>query len=109
MHNVATETQTSDWNIDQAKSTYGIDNWGNGYFDVNQQGEVVIKNPFNSDQSGLSLMDVISGLRDRDLHMPALLRIENVIDHSISALNETFSKVINRLNYQGEYRGSIPH
>ncbi len=103
-----TEDQLSTWSIEKAKVTYGIDNWGNGYFDVNEQGEVVIKNPFNSSMPGLSLMDVISGLRDRDLHMPVMLRIENVIDHSISELNEAFSNVINRLGYQGDYRGVFP-
>lgn len=97
-----------EWDIERAKNTYGVDRWGNGYFDVNQQGEVVIKNPFNDAAPGLSLMDVISGLQDRDLHMPALLRIENVIDHSISKLNETFSSVIERLGYKGNYRGVFP-
>lgn len=96
------------WDVESAKSTYGIDNWGSGYFDVNQKGEVLIKNPFNASAPGLSLMDVISGLQDRDLHMPALLRIENLIDHSISNLNETFSSVIKRVGYKGNYRGVFP-
>lgn len=97
-----------DWTIPSAKNMYGIDNWGNGYFDVNQQGEVTIQNPNNPQAPGLSLVDVINGLRDRDLHMPALLRIENIIDHSIRNLNETFSSVIERLGYQGQYRGVFP-
>lgn len=100
--------QANTWTIEQAINTYGIDNWSNGYFDINEQGEVIVKNPFNNAAPGLSLMEVISGLQDRDLHMPALLRIENVIDHSISNLNDTFSNVINRLGYQGNYRGVYP-
>ena len=51
---------------------------------------------------------MIEGLRDRDLHMPALLRIENIIDHSISKLNNSFNKIIDRLGYQGKYRGVFP-
>lgn len=96
------------WSIGQAKDTYGIKKWGNGYFDISPEGEVVIKNPKGDSSTGLSLMDVIEGLRDRDLHMPALLRIENIIDHSISNLNETFGNIIKRLGYQGSYRGVFP-
>ena len=82
--------QQAEWDIERAQDTYGIKNWGNGYFDISPDGEVVIKNPqdsFSEQFSGLSLLEVIEGLRDRDLHMPALLRIENIIDHSISNLN----------------------
>ncbi|WP_255857960.1 biosynthetic arginine decarboxylase [Bacterioplanoides sp. SCSIO 12839] len=96
------------WTIDSAKSTYGIENWGNGYFDINAGGEVIIKNPSCDSSSGLSLLEIIEGLRDRDLHMPALLRIENIIDHSISKLNNSFNKIIDRLGYQGQYRGVFP-
>jgi arginine decarboxylase len=96
------------WSIGQAKDTYGIKKWGNGYFGISPEGEVVIKNPKGDSSTGLSLMDVIEGLRDRDLHMPALLRIENIIDHSISNLNETFGNIIKRLGYQGSYRGVFP-
>lgn len=100
--------QRIEWSIGQAKDTYGIKKWGNGYFDISPEGEVVIKNPKGDSSTGLSLMDVIEGLRDRDLHMPALLRIENIIDHSISNLNETFGNIIKRLGYQGSYRGVFP-
>jgi arginine decarboxylase len=100
--------QQAEWSIEQAKDTYGIENWGNGYFDISPGGEVVIKNPKDSSVSGLSLIEIIEGLRDRDLHMPALLRIENIIDHSISNLNDSFGKIIEKLGYQGSYRGVFP-
>jgi arginine decarboxylase len=108
--------QQAEWDIKRAQDTYGIKNWGNGYFDISPDGEVIIKNPKESSSgqssleqsSGLSLVEVIEGLRDRDLHMPALLRIENIIDHSISTLNESFGKIIERLGYQGSYCGVFP-
>ena len=100
--------QQAEWDIERAKDTYGIKNWGNGYFDISPDGEVVIKNPKDASSSGLSLVEIIEGLRDRDLHMPALLRIENIIDHSISNLNDSFRKIIERLGYQGSYRGVFP-
>jgi arginine decarboxylase len=100
--------QCEEWNVERAKDIYGIRNWGSGYFDISHDGEVVIKNPKDASSSGLSLVKIIEGLKDRDMHMPALLRIENIIDHSISNLNDSFRKIIDRLGYQGAYHGVFP-
>ncbi len=96
------------WHVNAARQTYGISEWGNGYFDIGEQGDVVVKNPQDANVSPVSLMKVIEGLRDRELSMPVLLRIENILDQSISDINNTFSKVIEKVGYQNEYRGVYP-
>ncbi|GAA3924260.1 biosynthetic arginine decarboxylase [Litoribacillus peritrichatus] len=97
------------WDIETAKETYGIDHWGNGYFDVSDDGEVMITCPVNgSDTVKVPLMDVISGMKDRELDMPVLLRIENLLDQSISNINEAFRSAIKAAEYQNIYRGVFP-
>ena len=32
-----------EWTIDQARELYGIRRWGGTYFDLDKQGEVVVK------------------------------------------------------------------
>ncbi|GAB3377874.1 biosynthetic arginine decarboxylase [Spongiibacter taiwanensis] len=103
-----TAAQYGDWNVLAAKARYGINGWGNGYFDVNERGEVVVLNPLNKAAPPLSLLDVIGGLRDRELQMPVLLRIENIIDQSIRQLNESFRAAIGRAEYRGGYQGVFP-
>lgn len=96
------------WNIQAARKIYGIQSWGNGYFDVSDNGDVVISDPRRKNFQPLSLMKVIEGLRDRELQMPVLLRIENILDQSISDINETFRKAIKKVGYQNDYRGVYP-
>ena len=96
------------WNIDQAKKTYGVDGWGNGYFDIDVNGDVIIRNPVNAKMKPVPLMEIIQGMRERELQMPVLLRIENILDQSISDINETFREVIKKVGYQNEYRGVFP-
>jgi len=31
------------WTTDDARDLYGIRNWGVGYFDISEQGEVVVR------------------------------------------------------------------
>ena len=96
------------WNIERANKFYGIKYWGNNYFDIEADGNVVVKNTTSEENSAVSLMKIVEGLRDRDLNMPVLLRIENILDQSISSLNETFSQVIEQLDYHNKYQGVYP-
>jgi len=96
------------WSIEQANKTYGIEHWGNNYFGIGEQGDVVVKNPTNDGMKSVSLMKIVDGMRDRELSMPVLLRIENILDDSISMLNKTFSDVIKKVGYENKYKGVYP-
>jgi arginine decarboxylase len=97
------------WDINTAKETYGIKRWGNGYFDISEGGDVIIACPMNdSEIVKVPLINVISGMKERELDMPVLLRIENLLDQSISNINEAFREAINVSEYQNIYRGVFP-
>ena len=96
------------WTKEKSEELYGIKNWGAGYFSISEKGEVLI-NPYKDNEgAAISLMDIISGVRERGLDMPVLLRFENLLDSQISYLNESFRKAMKELNYKGEYRGVYP-
>jgi len=96
------------WTKKNSEELYGVKNWGSGYFSISDKGEVLV-NPYKDNPaSAISLMDIISGVRDRGLDMPVLLRFENLLDSQISFLNNSFNDAMKKLNYQGTYRGVYP-
>jgi len=96
------------WTIEKSEELYGIKNWGAGYFSISENGEVMI-NPYKeNDKAAISIMDIISGIRERGMDMPVLLRIENLLDAQISYLNNSFADAMKKLNYKGVYRGVYP-
>ncbi len=96
------------WTKEKSEELYGIKNWGAGYFSVSDKGDVLI-NPYKDNKdAAISLMDIISGVRERELDMPVLLRFENILDSQISYLNNSFRNAMRELNYKGEYRGVYP-
>lgn len=96
------------WTKEKSEELYGIKNWSAGYFSISDTGEVLV-NPYKEDESvAISLMDIISGVRERGLDMPVLLRFENLLDSQISFLNNSFGEAMKKLNYKGEYRGVYP-
>ncbi len=96
------------WSIADSLELYGVGDWGEGYFDISAGGELVAQLSFEGQSSQVSLLDIILGMKERGIEMPSILRIENLLDERIKALNETFRRAINNYNYQNDYRGVFP-
>lgn len=96
------------WSADDSAELYGIRNWGAGYFNVSDEGEVVIQPNGQNKGPNVSIPEVIRGMRERGYDMPVLLRVENILDSQISCLHESFRKAIKKMGYKGEYRGVFP-
>jgi len=47
-------------------------------------------------------------MQQRGLQMPALLRLDNLLEAQMALLNDTFAKAIQNLGYQSEYHGVFP-
>jgi len=92
------------WTIEQSNDLYGFERWGNDYFSVSPNGNVTART-LNAE---VELMDIVNGMLERDLQMPVLLRIENILDAQIHRLNTTFRTAIDNLGYKNEYRGVYP-
>ncbi len=103
-----TTAARQNWTPEDSAALYGIRNWGAGFFDLNDQGEVVVKVPFPEGSASVSLMDIVTGIEQRGHVMPLLLRIENLLDISLSQLNEAFRRAITDAGYTGTYRGVFP-
>ena len=103
-----TTSNTADtWSVDDSAELYGLNDWGCGYFGINTAGEMTVRAPGMTD-GGASLPELIKGIRERGLDMPVLLRIENLLDAQISAVNNGFNRAIEDAGYQGKYRGVFP-
>lgn len=98
----------TDWSVQQSLDFYGVHEWGADYFDIGEQGDLLVKVPSPTASQPVSLLNIIEAMKDRGLEMPSILRIENVLDDRIKALNEAFKSAIASYGYQNEYRGVFP-
>jgi len=96
------------WKIDNAVDLYGVLNWSAGYFGISEKGEVVLYPSGKPDDKPISLMDIVSGIKDRGLGMPVLLRFGDILQSRITQLHESFHAAIEKFGYQGIYRGVYP-
>ncbi len=96
------------WTTEKSEELYGVKNWGNGYFSVSENGDVIVTPGNGNANTSVSLLDIIDSVKERGLNMPVLLRFENILDAQISLLNNSFNKAIKALEYTGSYRGVYP-
>lgn len=100
--------KTPEWTIEQSAETYGVRDWGNGYFDISAKGEVVINLRDGNKTKPVSLPEIVGGMRERGMQLPVLLRFGDLLRWRIEELNEGFATAIREANYRGRYRGVYP-
>lgn len=96
------------WTVDDSAETYGIRNWGVGYFDISEKGEVIVRPKGKGSQATLSLMDIVSGLNARGMTMPVLLRFGDILASRVALLNNSFRKAMTEAGYRAPYRAVYP-
>jgi arginine decarboxylase len=90
------------WKTADAIETYGIRNWGKGYFNINKQGHVTIHPNKRSDEA-IDLKQLVDDLRDRDFQLPILIRFTDILRHRVGEIATAFQNAIRDSHYQGDY------
>lgn len=98
----------SRWTPENAAEMYGIRNWGAGFFDVSEKGELIVRPRGAGSSESISMMDVVEGLSARGIGMPVLLRFGDILAARIGAINNSFKKAITEGGYKGRFRGVYP-
>jgi arginine decarboxylase len=93
--------------IEQTVETYGILNWGAGYFDVNRKGNLVVR-PGEGDSRSADLKEIIEDLSGRGITAPILLRFPQLVAGQVRKLQRAFSKSIREFEYQGAHMCVYP-
>ena len=93
----------------QADSTdlYRLDDWGEGYFGVNEAGHLSVRVDGTSERE-LDLYEIVEGLRARDLAPPISLNFVDILDHRLKRISTAFEEAIQENGYRGHYRAVYP-
>jgi len=93
--------------IEQTVETYGIENWGAGYFDVNRKGNLIVR-PADGDPRSADVKEIVEDLARRGITAPILLRFPQLVAAQVRKLQRAFSKSIREFEYQGAHMCVYP-
>ena len=98
----------TDWTIAKARDTYNIAYWGNGYFDINDNGHVIARPNPRLPHPGIDLHQLASQFPAHGLTLPVLVRFSGILHHRIDELCEAFAKASSADDYRGRYTAVYP-
>lgn len=96
------------WTKEEADSVYHISRWGDGYFDINDTGDLCVLP--NRDENGprINISEVLEEMKAQNIPLPIVVRFHDILRSHVKVLNETFRDVIREAGYQGKYTGVYP-
>ncbi|MGE3353792.1 MAG: biosynthetic arginine decarboxylase [Planctomycetota bacterium] len=95
------------WTIRDSAELYQLAAWGGDSFAINDRGELLVQ-PMGPGGPRFSLPEVIDDLRSRDIELPILLRVSNILQLRVAALSDRFRRAIEECGYRGRYRPVFP-
>ncbi|WP_434986874.1 biosynthetic arginine decarboxylase [Vreelandella zhaodongensis] len=103
------ETVTTSTQALRARRTWNIDQWGSGYFDVDDHGQALVR-PLGSDAQGpaLPLSGLVRQLQTAGLRLPVLVRFSDILHDRVEQLCGAFDVAMQDIGYQGGYTAVYP-
>jgi arginine decarboxylase len=99
--------QPSFWTIRDSVDLYRVDSWGAGFFRISPRGHVEVT-PRGPDGPSVDLLELVTGLKERGLGLPLLLRFPDIIARRVEALCNAFDRAIATEGYRGAHQCIYP-
>ncbi|MCI0489668.1 MAG: biosynthetic arginine decarboxylase [Blastocatellia bacterium] len=94
--------------LEEVSQTYGVENWGAGYFEVNRKGHLAVR-PAENDPRAVDIKEVIDDLvEQRKLSPPILLRFPQILTNQLKKLHRSFSEAAREFSYMGGHFAVFP-
>ncbi len=93
--------------IAEIAQTYGIENWGAGYFGVNSKGHLVV-HPSPNARHSVDVKALVDELVKRRVQLPVLLRFPQIFANQVRVMNRSFTSAMKEFDYKGAHRAVFP-
>ena len=96
------------WTVEDSRVLYNVAGWASGYFDINDEGHVVVRPDASSPARELNLYELALDLEAQGIGMPLLLRFSDILRSRIRLLSRSFAEAIREFSYAGSYTTVYP-
>jgi arginine decarboxylase len=94
--------------LEKVQQTYGIENWGAGYFNVNSRGNIEVS-PCPSSKGAIDLKQLVDHLvKEKGMSLPLVLRFPQILTHQLRKLSEAYQAAISNFEYHGLHYPVFP-
>ncbi len=95
------------WSLDRARKTYSIPHWSEGYFDVGDDGRVVVR-PRGKAGPQIALAQAVDQALADGGNLPMLVRFPDILGDRLGKLQAAFAQARKDWEYAGDYTAVYP-
>jgi len=99
---------TDSWNAELSREIYAVEHWGEGYFDVGEAGNVIVRPTRHPGQGAIDLLELAQAVRAEGLSLPVLVRFIDILRDRVARLNQAFALARREYDYRGQYTPVYP-
>lgn len=93
--------------IQEARELHAIDDWGSGYFSIDDQGYVSCS-PTGQEHRSIALQSVMDEVKKQGLCTPLIMRFPQIIESQLERMHTAFKESIWEFNFKGKHMGVFP-
>lgn len=97
----------STWSIEDARRTWSVAHWGEGYFDIDTGGRVTV-HPRGKSGPSVVLPEIVNAALAQGQKLPLLLRFSDILTDRLGRLQAAFAHAMEELDYAGGYTAVYP-
>jgi arginine decarboxylase len=95
------------WSTEDAAEMYRVAGWSEGYFEVGDNGHLMIVLADGSD-TRVDLYELVLGIEERGVKPPVLVGLPQLVEARMAAMARAFGEAIADNDYRGGYAGVYP-
>jgi len=96
------------WSIDSSRALYRIEGWGAGFFDINDDGHVIVRADKDRPDHIVDLFEITNDLEEQGIALPVLLRFSDILRSRIDDLTTRFEQAREEFGFTGGYTTVYP-
>ncbi len=96
------------WTVADARELYNITQWSNGYFDIDDDGELIARPDPERPQATIKLPRLIAEMETLGMPLPLLVRFNDILHDRLDRLCGAFAAARQRHRFDGQYRAVYP-
>jgi arginine decarboxylase len=100
--------RTKKWTIDDSENVYRVKRWGDGYFEIGENGNLHITPDPSNKNMRIDFKEILDEIKHEGIQFPLVVRFHDILRSQVALLNETFRTTLKGSEYKGEYMGVYP-
>lgn len=90
-----------------SKELYGIEEWGEGYFSIDKDGNVTCT-PLGEHEGKIPIPELVEKAKEKGVRTPMIIRFPQIIKGQLQKMHSAFADSIKEFNYKGKHFGVFP-